>query len=84
MLGFISCEFYFVRESILEVRILGWFWNLWLVPFLVLAAPPVQTAGRGQTHLRRGAHSTCKLIFELCVGFQKLKVINPHIFYIEI
>ena len=49
--------------------------------FLVLAAPPVQTAGRGRTHQRRGAHSTCKLIFDLCAGFPVLKVINPHMFY---
>ena len=50
--------------------------------FLVLAAPPVQTAGRGRAHLRRGAHSSCKLIFELCAGFLDIKVINPHMFYI--
>ena len=49
--------------------------------FLVLAAPPVQTAGRGRAHLRRGAHSTCKLIFDLCAGFPVLKVINPHMPY---
>ena len=42
----------------------------------------MQTAGRGRAHLRRGAHSTCKLIFELCVGFLDIKVINPHMFYI--
>ena len=50
--------------------------------FLVLAAPPVQTAGRGRAHLRRGAHSTCKLIFEMCAGFLILKLLNPHILYI--
>ena len=50
--------------------------------FLVLAAPPIQTAGRGRAHQRRGAHSTCKLIFDLCAGFPVLKVINPHMFYI--
>ena len=49
--------------------------------FSYLAAPPVQTAGRGRAHLRRGAHSTCKLIFDLCAGFPVLKVINPHMFY---
>ena len=53
---------------------------LLFVPFLDLAAPPVQTAGRGRAHLRRGTDSTCKLIFELCVGFLKLKFPNPHIF----
>ena len=65
---FYSCELCFIRESILEVRILGWFLKFYLlfVPFLDLAAPPVQTAGRGRARLRRGAHSTCKLIFELC------------------
>ena len=52
--------------------------------FLVLAAPPVQTAGRGRAQQRRGAHSTCKLIFDLCAGFPVLKVINPHMFYIFI
>ena len=51
----------------------------------VLAAPPVQTAGRGRAHLRKGAHSTYKLIFELCTGFLILKFLNPHIsLYIEI
>ena len=35
----------------------------------IRAAPPVQTAGRGRVRLRRGAHSTCKLIFELCAVF---------------
>ena len=39
--------------------------NLWLVRFLVLAAPPIQTAGQGRARLRRGAHSTCKLIIDL-------------------
>ena len=61
---------------------LGWFWDSWLVVFLVLAAPPVQTAGRGRTHLRTGAHSTCKLILEMCAGFLILKLLNPHMFYI--
>ena len=49
--------------------------------FLVLAAHPVQIAGRGRAHQRRGAHSTCKLIFDLCAGFPVLKVINPDMFY---
>ena len=53
--------------------------------FSYLAAPLVQLAGRGRAQQRRGTHSTCKLIFELCVDFLKLKFINPHIFlYIEI
>ena len=50
--------------------------------FLVLAAHPVQTAGRGRAHLRRGAHSTCKLILEMCAGFLISKFLNPHMFYI--
>ena len=51
--------------------------------YFVLAAPSVQTAGRGLAHLRIGAHSTCKLIFESCAGFYlDIKVINPHMFYI--
>ena len=50
--------------------------------FSCLAAPPVQTAGRGRAHLRKGAHSTCKLIFEMCAGFLILKLLNPHMFYI--
>ena len=54
--------------------------NSRLIRFLVLAAPPVQTAGRGRVHLRRGSHSTYKLMFELCVSFLKLKFINPHTF----
>ena len=42
----------------------------WEFPsFLILAAPPVQTAGRGRTQRRRGAHSICKLISEMCAGF---------------
>ena len=77
------CDFCSVRESFLEIRILGLILKFMVGSFfLVLAAPQVQTAGRGRAHLRRGSHSTCKLIFELCVGFLKLKVINPHIFYI--
>ena len=50
--------------------------------FLVLAAPPVQTAGRGRAHLRRGAHSTCKLILKICASFLILKFLNPHMFYV--
>ena len=51
--------------------------------YFVLAVPPVHTAGRGRAHLRRGAHSTSKLIFESRVGFYlDIKVINPHMFYI--
>ena len=52
-----------------------------VVLFLVLAAPPVQTAGRGRAHLRRGAHSTCKLILEMCASFLLLNLLNPHMFY---
>ena len=52
-----------------------------MVIFLVLAAPPVQTAGRGRAHQRRGAHSTCKLIFEMCAGFLLSRFLNPHMFY---
>ena len=37
--------------------------------FFILAAPPVQTAGRGRAQQRRGAHSTCKLIIDLYAGF---------------
>ena len=55
--------------------------NSRLVRFLILAAPPVQTAGRGRAHLRRGAHSTCKLISEMCASFLILKLVNPHMFY---
>ena len=50
--------------------------------FLVLAAPPVRTAGPGRAQQRRGAHSTCKLIFEMCAGFLILKFLNPHMLYI--
>ena len=53
-----------------------------LVPFLVLAAPPVQTAGRGRAQRRRGAHSTCKLILKMCESFLILKLLNPHMFYV--
>ena len=84
LLEFISIYFlwfYFVRESILQVRILGWFWNLWLVSFLVLAAPLVQTAGRGRAQQRRGAYSTCKLILEMCASFLLLNLLNPHMIY---
>ena len=52
-----------------------------IVVFSYLAAPPVQTAGRGRAHLRRGAHSTCKLILEMCAGFLLLNLLNPHMFY---
>ena len=55
--------------------------NSRLVRFLVLAAPPVQTAGRGRAQQRRGAHSTCKLILEMCASFLLLNLLNSHIFY---
>ena len=74
--------FMFCKRVNLRIRILGWFWCWLLVLFLVLDAPPVQTAGRGRAHLRRGAHSTCKLILEMCVGFLISKFLNPHMFYI--
>ena len=51
-------------------------------PFSGLAAPPVRIAGRGRAQQRRGAHSTCKLILEMCAGFLILKLLNPHMFYI--
>ena len=51
-------------------------------PFSYLAAPPVQTAGRGRAYLRRGAHSTCMLILEMCAGFPLLNLLNPHMLYI--
>ena len=44
--------------------------------------PPVQTAGRGRAQQRRGAHSTCKLILEMCASFLILKLLNPHMFCI--
>ena len=53
-----------------------------LVPFLILAAPPVQTAGRGRAQRRSGAHSTCKLILEMCESFLILKLLNTHMFYV--
>ena len=53
--------------------------------FLVLAAPLVQTAGRGRAHLRRGAHSTCKLILEMCLRFSNIKAPkSSHAIYIYI
>ena len=52
------------------------------VLFLVLAAPPVQIAGRGRAQQRRGARSTCKLILEMCASFLILKFLNPHMFYV--
>ena len=51
-------------------------------PFSCLAAPPVQIAGRGRAHLHRGAHSTCKLILEMCASFLILNLLNPHMFCI--
>ena len=51
-------------------------------PFSGLAAPPVQTAGRGRAQQRRGVHSTCKLILEMCASFLILKLLNPHMFCI--
>ena len=51
--------------------------------FLVLAASPVQTAGRGRAQQRRGAHSTCKLILEMCVRFSNIKAPkSSHAIYI--
>ena len=52
------------------------------VPFSGLAAPPVPSAGRGRAQQHRGAHSTCKLILEMCASFLILKFLNPHIFYV--
>ena len=49
--------------------------------FLVLAAPPVRTASRGRAQQRRGAHSTSKLILEMCASFLLLNLLNPHMCY---
>ena len=77
-----------LESQILEVRILGLFLNLYLlfVPFfLILAAPPVRIAGRGRAQQRRGAHSTCKLILEMCARFLILKLLkSSHVLYIYI
>ena len=75
----------FVRESILEVRILSWFLKVLFIVrffFLILAAPPVRSAGRGRAQQHRGAHSTCKLILEMCASFLILNPLNPHMLYI--
>ena len=74
----------FVRESILEVRILSWFLKVLFIvrSFSGLAAPPVRSAGRGRAQQRRGAHSTCKLILEMCASFLILNLLNPHMLYI--
>ena len=44
--------------------------------FLILAAPPVRSVGRGRAQQRRGAHSTCKLILEMCARFLILKLLK--------
>ena len=55
------------------------------VPFSGLATPPVQSAGRGRAQQRRGAHSTCKLILEMCARFLILKLLkSSHVLYIHI
>ena len=53
--------------------------------FLILAAPPVRSVGRGRAQQRRGAHSTCKLILEMCARFLILKFLkSSHVLYIYI
>ena len=73
-----------LESQILEVRILSLFlnWYLLFVPFSGLAAPPVRSVGRGRAQQRRGAHSTCKLILEMCASFLILNLLNPHMLYI--
>ena len=76
-----------LESQILEVRILSLFlnWYLLFVPFSGLAAPPVRSAGRGRAQQRRGAHSTCKLILEMCARFLILKLLKfSHVLYIYI
>ena len=76
-----------LESQILEVRILSLFLNLYLlfVPFSGLAAPPVRSVGRGRAQQRRGAHSTCKLILEMCARFLILKLLkSSHVLYIYI
>ena len=54
-------------------------------PFSCLAAPPVRTAGRGRAQQGRGAHSTCKLILEICASFLIYKSYkSSHILHIYI
>ena len=67
-----------LESQILKVRILSLFlnWYLLFVPFFGLAAPPVRSAGRGRAQQRRGAHSTCKLILEMCARFLILNLLK--------
>ena len=58
--------------------------NKVLIHFLhfSLAIPRQRPTRQGQSGLHRGAHSTCKLILEMCAGFLILKLLNPHVLYI--